>query len=80
MPEQVQRLMLEFLAWVSAHPRTYAQTMDAWKSSCPRHPVWEDALSAGFVEIEMAPASVVDQSRVDLTAKGRSFLTNPPRA
>jgi hypothetical protein len=44
MHETVSLLMLEFLTWVSSRPRTYAETMGAWRSTCPRHTVWEDAL------------------------------------
>jgi hypothetical protein len=45
-------LLLDFLAWVDAVPRTYADTMDAWRTSCPRLPVWEDALEQGLVRRE----------------------------
>ena len=35
---------LELLAWIAERPRTYPETIEAWKSSCPRLTVWEDAL------------------------------------
>lgn len=36
-------LLIEMLQWIAARPRTYQETMEAWRSSCPRHPVWKDA-------------------------------------
>ena len=44
--------MIQFLAWVADRPRTYAQTMEAWRSTCPRLSVWEDAIIEGLVRIE----------------------------
>ena len=37
-------LLDQFLAWVAARPRTYGDTMDAWRTSCPR-------LSDGLVAV-----------------------------
>ncbi|MGD9935761.1 MAG: hypothetical protein AB7T37_18850 [Dehalococcoidia bacterium] len=42
-------LLADFLEWVDARPRAYAEVMDAWRTSCPRLPVWEDAVDLGFV-------------------------------
>jgi hypothetical protein len=39
--------LLEFLEWVAAHPRTYTETIDAGRTSCPRLPVWEVRWTAG---------------------------------
>jgi hypothetical protein len=33
-------LVMELLLWVAARPRTYGETMEAWRTSCPRMPVW----------------------------------------
>ena len=43
------RLLRQFLEWVAERPRTYHETMDAWRTSCPRISVWEDALHDGLV-------------------------------
>jgi len=56
---------LELLRWLAERPRTYAETMDAWTSHCPRLTVWEDALAAGLVR--------VDGVDVRLTAAGRAL-------
>jgi len=54
MPESVSLLTLEFLAWIEARPRTYAERIEAWRSTCPQHPVGERALIEGLIRIESA--------------------------
>ena len=44
-------LTRELLTWIASNPRTYAETMEAWRSSCPRHSVWEDAVDEGLVRV-----------------------------
>jgi hypothetical protein len=72
MIEPVDPLMLQFLAWVASRDRTYAETMEAWQTTCPRHTVWEDALMYGFVQVQSGAARC--QSEVTLTLKGRAML------
>lgn len=64
-------LMLQFLDWVSSRPRTYAETMDAWRTSCPRLSVWEDSLIDGFIEVNRGSEA---EAEVILTARGRAIL------
>lgn len=64
----VSLLALQFLAWVAARPRTRADVMDAWRSTCPRQSVWEDTVIDGLVRIEDGTAAVV------LTPLGRAVL------
>lgn len=40
--------LLEFLEWVAAHPSTYSERIEAWRTSCPRRAVWEDAVDGGL--------------------------------
>jgi hypothetical protein len=72
MHAPVTPLALEFLAWISIRPRTYAETMEAWRSTCPRNTVWEDALIDGLIQIESGGA--MNQSEVTLTPRGRAIL------
>jgi len=65
-------LLLELLAWVAARPRTYAETMAAWRTSCPRMPVWEDATDAGLVAV--TGGGGMRDAAVTLTAAGRALL------
>jgi len=64
-------LMAQFLDWVSTRPRTYGQTMEAWKSSCPRTSVWEDALAEGLIEVK--DRGQVSEAEIVLTEKGRAI-------
>ncbi len=45
-------IMIQFLSWVADRPRSYAATMEAWRTSCPRLSVWEDAVMANLVRLE----------------------------
>jgi hypothetical protein len=72
MPEPLSLLMREFLTWVSSRRRTYAEAMEAWRSSCPRHTVWEDALVDGLIQV--ASDGPLQQSEVMLTPRGRAAL------
>lgn len=69
-------LLIQMLAWIDARPRQYAQTMDAWRTSCPRLSVWEDAVDEGLVQIDGAgPQS---QASVRLTPAGIARLQARP--
>jgi hypothetical protein len=72
MPEAESLLMLQFLDWVASRPRTYTEAMDAWRSSCPRLTVWEDALIWGYIQLNAGGA--MQQGDVALTPRGRSVL------
>src|SRR5579872_1234095 len=65
-------LTLQLMTWVADRPRTYGEAMDAWKTSCPRMPIWEDAVSDGLVRIEGAGG--MRERSVCLTAQGRALL------
>jgi len=56
--------MIDFLEWLAERPRTYAETIDVWKSSCPRLMYWEDSIADGLVHVE--------DRRVHLTAAGEA--------
>ena len=74
MPDAAHALTLQFLAWVAEAPRTYAQAMEAWRSTCPRLSIWEDAILDGLVAFDSAGGQTRNQSRVRLTQKGRARL------
>lgn len=48
----VDALILDLLEWLAAGERRYEEVMDAWRTSCPRLPVWEDANDRGLVAAE----------------------------
>ena len=66
--------LLELLAWVAARPRTYAQTMEAWRTSCPRLSVWEDATAEGLVRVRSGRSGRLDEAVVALTERGAALL------
>ncbi len=69
-------LTLQLLEWLAARPRGYGETMEAWRTSCPRMPVWEDAIADGLVET-VAGSDGRGGRRVRLTEAGRRRLMSP---
>ncbi len=47
--DTVEALILDLLEWMAPKPRPYAEVLEAWRTSCPRLPVWEDANDRGFI-------------------------------
>jgi hypothetical protein len=70
MSETVDALLADMLVWLARQPRPYDEVMEAWRTSCPRLPVWEDANDRGYVE----QVRVNGSSVVRITAEGRGFL------
>ena len=66
----MEALILDLLEWLQTRDRTYAEVMDAWRTSCPKFPVWEDATDGGLVAVEDVNGSSV----VRVTAKGLALL------
>ena len=55
MSDVVDSLLLDLLEWIAQTPRPYAEVMEAWRTSCPRLSVWEDANELGFIERRRDP-------------------------
>jgi hypothetical protein len=69
-------LILDLLEWLAPGPRPYPEVMEAWRTSCPRLTIWEDAVEAGYVAREGGgPNAAV----VVLTALGRQRLGDAGR-
>lgn len=68
----IHPLTLAFLEWVAQQPRSYAEAMEAWRTSCPRLSIWEDALADGLIAVERTDGTVI--GNVVLTAAGRAIL------
>ncbi|MBS0559265.1 MAG: hypothetical protein JSR21_04345 [Proteobacteria bacterium] len=69
MADPVEALLGDMLAWLDAKPRTYAEAIEAWRTSCPRLPVWEEAHDRGFVAHAREGAAAF----VRVTPQGRAF-------
>lgn len=74
MQDAVRAPTLQFLDWVAARPRTYGEAMEAWRSSCPRLSIWEDAIKDGLIAFEKKTPGEMKQTRVVLTARGKKLL------
>lgn len=71
MSDTTTPLTRDFLAWLSAGPQPYIDVMEAWRTSCPRLTIWEDALDAGLVAHRQTPGR---PSLVELTPQGAALL------
>lgn len=71
MSTSLEPLIRDFVAWVAKEPRIYAEALEAWRTSCPRLPVWEDAADRGLVQRESLPGLGLV---VVATMRGREFL------
>jgi hypothetical protein len=65
-------LTIQFLEWVAQSPRSYGDVMEAWRTSCPRLQVWEEATAGGLVRRENGPS--LRDAKIVITARGRQFL------
>ena len=75
MTKPCDPLVLDLVQWIAREPRTYAEVIDAWKTSCPRLTVWEDAVDQGFVTRRNIGAR---GTIVVVTAAGRALLDSQP--
>ena len=68
----VEALILDLLEWVTRRDRTYEEVMEAWRTSCPRLTVWEEANDRGLVVRENVNRRCV----VRITLSGRELLVH----
>ena len=66
----VDALILDLLEWLARRDRSYEEVMEAWRTSCPKLPVWEDANDRGLLDI----AEVGGRTIVRVGAVGRALL------
>jgi D-3-phosphoglycerate dehydrogenase len=66
----VEGLIFDLLEWLAKGDRSYEEVMDAWRTSCPKLPVWEDASDRGLVITEQAHGHRI----VRITSSGSDFL------
>jgi hypothetical protein len=71
MSSTLAPLTIDFLRWLAAEPRDYVDVMDAWRTSCPRLTVWEDAIDAGLITRTHQDGGPL---LVSLTDAGRALL------
>jgi hypothetical protein len=66
----IESLILDLLEWIANGGKTYDEVMDAWRTSCPKLPVWEEANELGFLAKEAAQDGCI----VRITLLGFAFL------
>lgn len=66
MTDTLTPLICDLLEWIAKEPRTHAEVIDGWRTSCPRLPVWEEATDLGYVARK--------GRMVEVTPRGRAFL------
>jgi hypothetical protein len=69
--DNVDALILDLLEWIGPSPRPYVEVLEAWRTSCPRLPVWEDANDRGFITRHAAPGR---GALVSVSATGAEHL------
>lgn len=69
-------LVLDLLAWIDKGSRPYDEVMTAWRTSCPRLQIWEDAVDHGFVSRRHVYGQ---ETFIDITEAGRDFLRESGR-
>ena len=75
MAGHLDSLVLDLLEWIGAGEKPYSEVMEAWRTSCPRLTVWEDANERGFVERRFDAGQ---GAFVRVTPTGREFLLRRP--
>lgn len=73
--DPVDALVLDLLEWIGADARPYAEALEAWRTSCPRLPVWEEADARGFLGREYRDGTLM----IVVSAAGRDELTTSRR-
>ena len=76
MPDETRALILDLVEWIAARPRTYDAVMDAWRTSCPRLTIWEDAVDQRLVACQRGGGGT---TLVKVTERGRALLTDAGR-
>ena len=71
MADTVDALILDLLEWIGPRARPYDEVIDAWRTSCPRLPVWEEATARGFIASHDEPGR---GTQVLVTALGAEHL------
>ena len=76
MSDTVDALIVDLLQYVEGSERTYAEVIEAWHTSCPKLPVWEEANERGLI----TRARVNGHAVVQITPEGTAFLEQHRRS
>jgi len=70
MTDTVDALIVDLLEFVAGKERKYDEVIEAWHTSCPRLPVWEEANERGLITRARTNGHAV----VLITAAGAALL------
>ena len=68
---EVDALVLDLLEWIGPGARPYAEVLEAWRTSCPRLPVWEEAHARGYLVRDRTPGH---GEMIVVSATGAEYL------
>ena len=71
----IEPLILDLVEWVGKQPRLYSDVMAAWRTSCPRLTVWEDACDRGLVARRFTDRGAM----IEITLEGQELLVRNDR-
>lgn len=82
MTDPVEALIADMVEFLVERPRSYAEAQSAWRTSCPRLPVWEEAAERGYVARSAlpdgTPSLVATRAGVDFLARARRIPSEAP--
>ncbi|MEX0838292.1 MAG: hypothetical protein WD034_02060 [Parvibaculum sp.] len=67
-------LVGDFVEWVAAGERSYAEVMESWSTYCPLLSVWEEAIDRRLLVRERRG----DTTMIRLTPAGRALIRGRP--
>lgn len=76
MTDTVDALIFDLLEYVARDERRYDEVMEAWRTSCPKLPVWEEANERGLIERARENGHAV----LRITAAGAALLEQRRRS
>jgi hypothetical protein len=76
MSDPVEDLLLDLIGWIAEAPRPYGDVMDAWRTSCPRLPIWEEAVDRGYVR----RVATANGATIHATTAGTRYLSRHGRS
>ena len=71
MIDPVESLVLDMLEWIGPVARPQSEVMEAWRTSCPRLPVWEEANVRGYLTRSHVAG---EEARIAVSDLGRHAL------
>lgn len=71
-----ETLVLDLVEWIAKQPRSYVEVMEAWRTSCPRFPIWEDVVDLRFVARVKGDGT---GEMIHVTPAGQDFLRSRGR-